>query len=251
MAQHHPKEDDYLFKRLRERTDEFDAELDELRRQHLRDEQLVAELAAMVELLAGCVEAPAAAAATRTLDDAVQAYARFLWEHLGREEGVILPAAQRHLQEQDWLEIDSAFRANREGRDDHESDKAWRQLFSRIVNAAPQWPAAAAPPIQEGASPGLRHRKFPCPTPVCHRGSRCAGTPPTGASTPEPLPDLTQHEHHKSRPFLPHRPRRRSRHDACRRTGPGLRVRHRQSRRDGSLGQHTARQPRHAHRKAQ
>ncbi|HMO45684.1 MAG TPA: universal stress protein [Rubrivivax sp.] len=136
VALHHPKEEQYLFKRLRERTDAFDAELDELQRQHERDEQLVAELAAHVEVLERCNDAVAATAATRTLDEAVQAYARFLWEHLGREEGVILPAAQRHLQEGDWIEIDRAFQQNRELTKDGEADRTYRQLFSRIVNRA-------------------------------------------------------------------------------------------------------------------
>jgi nucleotide-binding universal stress UspA family protein/hemerythrin-like domain-containing protein len=136
VALHHPKEELHLFKRLRERTDAFDAELDELQRQHLRDEQLVAELASHVEALERCSDASAAAAATQSLDDAVQAYARFLWEHLGREEGVILPAAQQHLSAADWVEIDRAFQANRELREHGETDKAYRQLFSRIVNSA-------------------------------------------------------------------------------------------------------------------
>ena len=39
----------------------------------------------------------------------MRSYASFVWEHLGREEGVILPAAQRHLTEADWLAIDAAF----------------------------------------------------------------------------------------------------------------------------------------------
>ena len=139
VALHHPKEERHLFQRLRERSEEFDAELDELERQHLRDAQLVAELATQVELLALCADSSAAAAATRKLDETVQAYARFLWDHLGREEGVILPAAQRHLHEQDWLDIDSAFRANRDihdGQDGHDGDRALRHLFSRIVNAS-------------------------------------------------------------------------------------------------------------------
>jgi nucleotide-binding universal stress UspA family protein/hemerythrin-like domain-containing protein len=136
VALHHPKEEQHLFQRLRARTDAFDAELDELQRQHHRDEQLVAQLAALVETLAHSNTPAAAAAATRALDDAVQAYARFLWDHLGREEGVILPAAQQHLSEDDWTEIDRAFQANRERAADGDAERAYRQLFSRIVNSA-------------------------------------------------------------------------------------------------------------------
>jgi len=140
MTLHHPKEEQHLFKHLRERTDAFDAELDELHRQHERDEQYVAELAAQVEALAHCDDNAAAAAATRTLDDAVQAYARFLWDHLGREEGVILPAAQQHLSDSDWIEIDRAFQANRDLSEDSNAERDYRQLFSRIVNAEKSLP---------------------------------------------------------------------------------------------------------------
>ena len=147
VALHHPKEEEHLFKRLRERTDAFDAELDELQCQHHRDEHLLAELAAHVATLEGCGDDAAATAATRALEESVQGYARFLWEHLGREEGVILPAAQQHLSEADWVEIDRAFQTNREWRHDGETDKACRQLFSRIVNNA--YPARASRHTQQ------------------------------------------------------------------------------------------------------
>ena len=105
---HHPKEEEHLFARLRERTTSCHAELDELERQHDRDAQLVAELAQRVEALAAG-EPAARVAATRALEDEVVRYARFLWDHMGREEGVILPAAQRHLLADDWASIDAAF----------------------------------------------------------------------------------------------------------------------------------------------
>ncbi len=61
-------------------------------------------------------------------------YAAFLWDHMGREEGVILPAAQRHLLPEDWAAIDAAFTENRDPDFRGETDKEYRQLFSRIVN---------------------------------------------------------------------------------------------------------------------
>jgi hemerythrin-like domain-containing protein len=125
---HHPKEDDLVFRRLRERTPALDAELDELERQHARDRQLVHGLAAMVERL-GRGEQDAG-----PLQSALDAYASFLWEHLGREEGVILPAAERHLTTADWTEIDAAFSA---GRHTYFGDDAELQrLFSRIASVA-------------------------------------------------------------------------------------------------------------------
>ena len=43
-ALHHPKEDAYLFRKLRERTSEFDETLAELERQHVTGRQLVEQL---------------------------------------------------------------------------------------------------------------------------------------------------------------------------------------------------------------
>jgi hemerythrin-like domain-containing protein len=133
---HHPKEDDYLFRLLRERTSSVDAELEELHRQHERDHELVAELAHLVE---------SARPDLAKLEDAVVRYARFLWEHMGREEGVILPAAQKYLTAADWVEIDAAFASNNDPRFGSDTDLQYRRLFSRIVNlASPSETTAAA-----------------------------------------------------------------------------------------------------------
>lgn len=131
VALHHPKETEYLFARLRERTDEFNAELDELERQHERDHELVEELAASVE--AYC----AGQLAGTELNAAVDRYARFMWEHMGREEGVILPGAQRELTEDDWKALNEAFSHNQDPRFGGTTDVEFRHLFSRIVNLVP------------------------------------------------------------------------------------------------------------------
>ncbi len=138
VALHHPKADEYLVRRLRARSTAVNAELDELERQHERDRQLLSALERQVQALAGA-QGDAAVALTRELEDAVKSYATFLWEHMGREEGVILPAAQAHLTAEDWSAIDAAFAENRDPRFGGETDKEYRQLFSRIVNAAKEW----------------------------------------------------------------------------------------------------------------
>jgi nucleotide-binding universal stress UspA family protein/hemerythrin-like domain-containing protein len=131
VALHHPKEDDYLFRKLRARTSDLDAELDELERQHARDRELVAELAALTAGVAS------GAGDLAELDRAVARYATFMWDHLGREEGVVLPAAERHLTAADWAEIDAAFTQNGDPRFGGDDDGEFRRLFSRIVNLAP------------------------------------------------------------------------------------------------------------------
>jgi len=135
LALHHPKEEQHLFRRLRERTPVVNAELDELERQHERDRQLVDELAALVDAIESAGESTRPSV-TRTLEDAVGRYATFLWEHLGREEGVILPAAQRHLDADDWSAIDAAFADNADPRFGSEADRDFRHLFARIIDLA-------------------------------------------------------------------------------------------------------------------
>jgi nucleotide-binding universal stress UspA family protein len=130
-ALHHPKEEEYLFRKLRERTSRCNAELDELERQHQRDIQLVDALAEALERhLAGATD-------LASVRDATSRYALFIWEHMGREEGVILPAAQRYLTSADWDEINAAFSENADPRFGSDTDAEFKRLFSRIVNLTP------------------------------------------------------------------------------------------------------------------
>lgn len=92
-----------LFSRLRERTSVVSAELDELERLHRRDEELLDELAQMAGQ-----NAPSGTTA-KQLERALSAYAQFAWEWMGREQGVILPAARRYLNDTDWMEIHLEF----------------------------------------------------------------------------------------------------------------------------------------------
>jgi hypothetical protein len=89
-----------LFRCLRKRTSAVNAELAELERLHQRDEELLHELARMVSQDAPMLD---------VLEQAVSAYARFAWDWMGREQGVILPAARRYLSYADWTEIDGEF----------------------------------------------------------------------------------------------------------------------------------------------
>ncbi|MDD5295721.1 MAG: universal stress protein [Rhodocyclaceae bacterium] len=131
LALHHPKEEEYLFRKLRERTSVTNAELDELQRQHQREHQLFEDTAAVLEKFA------AGSAGLPELDEAVKQYTQFIWQHMGREEGVIMPAAQRHLLEEDWTEINAAFSGNNDPRFGGDTDAEFKRLFSRIVNLTP------------------------------------------------------------------------------------------------------------------
>jgi nucleotide-binding universal stress UspA family protein/hemerythrin-like domain-containing protein len=129
---HHPKEDAYLFRKLRERTPEYDATLDELERQHVEGHVLVEELERSVAAYEVDPQGGFARFAA-----AVERFAASQIQHMTLEYKVILPATQKHLTEQDWAEIGKAFVGNSDPRFSVDSDEEFRQLFARIVNLAP------------------------------------------------------------------------------------------------------------------
>ncbi|TDN57799.1 universal stress protein [Paraburkholderia sp. BL10I2N1] len=92
-----------LFALLRQSSSAADAELDELERQDQYAGQILDELAGMVE------DETQLALSCDHLEQAVRAYAQFVWERMGREEGVVLPAARRYLCEADWAAIAAGF----------------------------------------------------------------------------------------------------------------------------------------------
>jgi nucleotide-binding universal stress UspA family protein/hemerythrin-like domain-containing protein len=131
-ALHHPKEDAYLFRKLRERTRDFDATLDELERQHVEGHALVEELERSIAGYEADPEGglPAFAAA-------VERFATSQMQHMLLETKVIAPAARKHLTVEDWIEIGVAFAGNSDPRFSVDNDEEFRQLFVRIMNLAP------------------------------------------------------------------------------------------------------------------
>ncbi|MDR3101295.1 MAG: universal stress protein, partial [Paraburkholderia sp.] len=90
---------------LHGRTSVVDAELGELERQHRHGAALFAELERAVTAESESAESTDAAPPAR-VEAALNGYAQFVWEYFGRKEGVIVPAAQRYLREDDWRELD-------------------------------------------------------------------------------------------------------------------------------------------------
>lgn len=135
---HNPKESAYLFARLRQRTREADAVIDELESQHADSARLGRELEhALARLEAGMPDGLSTFAAT------VDKLMMEAWPHMATEEKVLLPLARKYLTPEDWGEIARAFGENGDPRFGAEPDHEFRDLFSRIVNLAP-------PPIGVG-----------------------------------------------------------------------------------------------------
>jgi len=130
---HHPKEDEYLFRLLRERTSSADAVLDELQAQHVRSAQMMAYLQrSFVHYLGGAPDG------LRHCADAVESYAAFLGDHMEQEENRVLPLAEKYLQPGDWQAIDAAFRANQDPLRGEQLQQEFRKLKQRITNLLPR-----------------------------------------------------------------------------------------------------------------
>ena len=137
---HHPKEDDFLFARLRLRTRAADPLLDELARQHAAGEARARDLQiALGHFVAGKDGGFDAFAA------AVERFAGFNWKHMSLEETEIFPLAAAHLNAVDWKTIARAFRKNEDPLTGagaasgaaSGADLEFSRLFTRIVSLVP------------------------------------------------------------------------------------------------------------------
>lgn len=138
---HHPKEEQYLFAKIKERTHQLDNELDALSEQHAKGELLVHRLFhALLDYEFGGKPAFA------HFRDLVEQYAQFYFAHMRAEEEKIIPVARQVLNDHDWKEIDAAFLQNRAHLDEAGARYKYEELFSLIVNITPA-PIGVADPL--------------------------------------------------------------------------------------------------------
>jgi hemerythrin-like domain-containing protein len=131
--QHHPKESEWLFPKVAERSPAAAQVIARLERDHASGEAAVRELQHLLlawELM-GDVR-------RETFCMALGRYIDFYLEHMRLEEAVVLPAAQQHLTAQDWRALDVAFAGNRNPLSSVQPrDPSYDRLFTRIVQRAP------------------------------------------------------------------------------------------------------------------
>jgi len=134
-ALHHPKEDDVLFPRIRARSRDIDATLDDLGRQHADSRP---HLEALKSLL-GRMEAEIPGA-MQEFSAKVSSYEAFYRKHMAQEEAEVLPKAREVLTEQDWDEVAAAFGENKDPLQSQEATKSewFRQFYRRIVTLVPE-----------------------------------------------------------------------------------------------------------------
>ncbi|HEU0200973.1 MAG TPA: hemerythrin domain-containing protein [Burkholderiaceae bacterium] len=128
---HHPKEDEYIYRLLRDRAPAAVATLDELEEEHRQGRDLI------VELESALSEYERSPAAFEAFAAAVKQYADFHWAHMRKEEDLILPLAAKTLTPEDWQGIDAAFQSNRDPLVGVDAQREFRELFRRLVNLLP------------------------------------------------------------------------------------------------------------------
>jgi branched-chain amino acid transport system ATP-binding protein len=130
---HHPKEDAYLFPRLRERDRLIVPLLDRLHTEHVAGS---GKLQNMRRLLCTYQRNPGSRE-FGAFHEAVSDYAAFHYAHVRAEEGQVLPAATEYLKAADWDEIDSAFAGHSDPLFGAGAVAEYGELFRRIVDLAP------------------------------------------------------------------------------------------------------------------
>lgn len=129
---HHPKEDKYLFERVRARTHDGDAIIAELEDEHRKGYPMIDTL--KEQLLAFEREGKPASEAFYST---AERYAELEWGHMRKEEDIVMPLAEKVLTTEDWDQINAAFRENDNPlfglrpKDDAE------RLYQKILSLAP------------------------------------------------------------------------------------------------------------------
>jgi nucleotide-binding universal stress UspA family protein/hemerythrin-like domain-containing protein len=126
---HHPKEETYLFAALARRSNQLHETINELQRQHAEGN---AHLKTLREALEEYKSHPDEK--NLSLATAVDAFASAQLKHIAIEEQRIIPGAQKHLTEDDWKEVATAFGQNGDPRFNAGERETYRRLYSRIAN---------------------------------------------------------------------------------------------------------------------
>lgn len=137
---HHPKEDEFLYRLLRQRDAGLVPLLDDLESEHERGRPLVTHLLETARRYE-----KEGASAFISFAEELSAYCQFQWAHMKKEEDGILPRAEAVLTGEDWQEIDAAFQSNEDPIGGIDSHREFRALFRKIVSLAPP-PIGVGPP---------------------------------------------------------------------------------------------------------
>ncbi|MCB1889140.1 MAG: hemerythrin domain-containing protein [Rhodocyclaceae bacterium] len=127
---HHPKENDYLFAAIRERSDIANALIERLEQDHRDGHPRIEDLKTRLNAFERAGEAAPFYAAA-------EAYAQTEWDHMRREEDELMPLAERVLTAEDWQRIHDAFRENDNPLYGIKPKEDAERLYQRILALAP------------------------------------------------------------------------------------------------------------------
>ena len=133
---HHTKESELLFPKIRARSAEAAEVLDRLDADHAKSAVRVRELEHELLGFEMMNDGPEGAARRTAFESAMQDYIDAYLDHIGTEERVVLPLAERVLSAADWAELDTAFMKNRDPLTRRHGDDAYRPVFKRILMTA-------------------------------------------------------------------------------------------------------------------
>jgi hemerythrin-like domain-containing protein len=135
---HHPKEDQYLFGIVRQRSPEARSLIAILEEEHAAGAAAIRRLTqAMIRFEEGGNREFGA------FEREVHNYAASYRAHMRREEDQLFPLARSLLTDFDWATIDAAFKENRDPLAAAREERDFSRLFNRIVELSP-------PPIGVG-----------------------------------------------------------------------------------------------------
>jgi branched-chain amino acid transport system ATP-binding protein len=128
---HHKKEDEYLFRILRQRSDKAGQHLDRVQAEHRNGPK---DLEALRRQLA---DTDAGRSSVNELAEALRLYLNDQKAHIRSEEKDIYPLASEVLTPADWAEIDKAFLDNDDPVFGAAARAEFRELFHKVASLAP------------------------------------------------------------------------------------------------------------------
>jgi branched-chain amino acid transport system ATP-binding protein len=130
---HHPKEDEYLFRVLRNRDAAAAAQIDRLEAEHRDGPHHLAQLRKLASDYAeGNTDGE------QTFFNALAHYTEHLRSHIRFEETTVMPAARRALSPEDWKSINASFLDNDDPLFGAKARAEFAALKARIVALAPE-----------------------------------------------------------------------------------------------------------------
>jgi hemerythrin-like domain-containing protein len=129
---HHPAEDVYLFKPLKDKSKDGLKLIAELEVEHADGDVRIKRLSNALDKFVAGVKG-----SDQDFSKAVDEYAQFYWKHMMNEEKVIFPIAEKCLSESDWNLLIDGFKKNKDPISGGEVVKNMDALLAKILEIAP------------------------------------------------------------------------------------------------------------------